>query len=273
MTGKKVRAFLIGLVALAAVAALFQVSAATANPSNSLRYEVKAKNATLIRRVLGEVTTYVNGVPASPVDAFSWDGQGVTPIQGSVKLKIDPVSNTGEIKAEWKDENGEWEYRQTVFSPPDHSTGLQVGPGANDTKLITGDPVTTNVYLHGDTTAGGPVLPTVFNLLTTWGPAEITLNGQPFENTLDGTPTWPGHTMTTVGVRDENGQVLATDGTIFNPSKAAMGVVYDDELEFHLVFHDMPDGPDAGLGNIPPPPAFFYHVTFNDVKVKIEGAD
>jgi hypothetical protein len=52
-----------------------------------------------------------------------------------------------------------------------------------------------NVYLHGDTTAGGPVLPTVFNLLTTWGPAEITLNGQPFENTLDGTPLWPGHTI------------------------------------------------------------------------------
>ena len=273
MTGKKVRAFLIGLVALAAVAALFQVNAATANPSNSLRYEVKAKNATLIREVTGEPTTYVNGVPASPADSFAWDGQGVTSIQGTVKVDIDPVSNTGEIKAEWKDENGNWKYRQTVFTDPGHPTGLQVGPGANDTQLITGDPVTTNVYLHGDTTAGGPILPTVFNLLTTWGPAEITLNGQPFENTLDGTPTWPGHTMTTVGVRDENGQVKTTDGSIFNPSQSANGVVYNDELEFHLVFHDMPDSPDAGLGNIPPPASFFYHVTFNDVKVKIEGAD
>jgi hypothetical protein len=73
--------------------------------------------------------------------------------------------------------------------------------------------------------------------------------------------------MTTVGVRNEDGQVLATDGSIFNPMKAANGVVYDDEVVFHLVFHEAP-GPMTD--NVPPPHSFFYHVTFQDVKVAIK---
>lgn len=136
---------------------------------------------------------------------------------------------------------------------------------------LFGDPVTTNVYLHGDTTAGGPVLPTVFNLLATWGPAEVTLNGQPFDNPLDGpAPLWAGHTMITVGVRNADGQVLTTNGDIFSMAAANAGVVYDDQLVFHLVFHDAP-GPTM-TENTPPPLEFFYHVTFRDVELEIEGS-
>ena len=43
-----------------------------------------------------------------------------------------------------------------------------------------------NVYLHGDTTTGGPLLPTILNYVATWGPAEVTLNGESFENPYDG---------------------------------------------------------------------------------------
>jgi hypothetical protein len=124
------------------------------------------------------------------------------------------------------------------------------------------------VYLHGDTTAGGPILPTVFSYLATWGPAEVTLNGQPFDNPFDGpVPLWVAHTMTTVGVRNEAGEVLTTDGQIFNPMLAANGLVYEDEIVFHIVFHEAP-GPMTD--NIPPPHSFFYHVTFQDVKLEIK---
>ncbi|MFQ5433282.1 MAG: hypothetical protein ACE5FD_00240 [Anaerolineae bacterium] len=272
---KQYRYWFLGLV-LAALTAwvvlVTQAGVAAARPDNSLTYEIKANNGLLMREVTGEVTAEINGVPAEPADSFVHDGNGVTPIQnGFVRVKVDPVANTGTIFAQWRDENGNWTFRQSAFAPPDHPSGLKIGPSAASTELIVGDPVTTNVYLHGDTTAGGPVLPTVFNLLATWGPAEVTLNGQPFENPYDGpAPLWVAHTMTTVGVRNDAGQVLTADGSgIFSPMNPGDGLVYDDEIEFHLVFHDAP-GPQM-TGNFPPPLSFFYHLTFQDVEVSIEG--
>ncbi len=252
---------------------MFQANTAVAHKSNNLSYEIEATNARLIRQVTGPVTSEVDGIAASPVDSFLWNGEGIESIEGSAEVKVDPVANTGEITAEWVDPEGNsWEYKQTVFAPPPHSTGLVVGPGAGDTELLNGDPVATNVYLHGDTTAGGPVLPTVFNLLTTWGPAEITLNGEPFENPFDGpSPLWAGHTMLTEGVRNESGEVLNEDGSFFNLMAPSNGVTYDDKVEFHVVFHDAP-GPTMTAGNVPPPLSFFYHITFTDVDFEIEGS-
>lgn len=262
----------------AIVASLFAITSftnsANAKPKKDLVYKVIAKNGTVNRKVTGPVVIEVNGVPAEPVDSFVWNGDGVEPlIKGSVKVKIDPVGNTGKIEASWTDQYGDWTFTQTVFSPPSHSTGLQVGPSAGETQLIIGDPVTTNVYLHGDTTAGGPVLPTEFNYLATWGVAEITLNGEPFENPFDGpTPNWGAHTMTTVGVRNaDDGTVRTVDGGIYNPMKADNGVVDNDDMEFHLVFEDAP-GPMM-TGNFPPPFSFFYHLTFEDVKLDIVQAE
>lgn len=251
--------------------ALFQTSTAVANKSNSLEYEIKASNGRLIRKVTGPVTDEIDGIPAAPVDSFIWNGEGIQAVNGRVRVKIDPVANTGKITVSWRDPEGNrWEYKQTVFAPPEHPTGLVIGPGAEDTKFIVNDPVVTNVYLHGNTTAGAPVLPTDFNLLATWGPAEVKLNGQPFENKYGGpAPLWAGHTMLTVGLRNEDGQVLANeDGTIYNPMLSDQGVTYDDQIEFHLVFDAPPMAPDSG--NIPPL-SFFYHVTFVDVQVEIEG--
>ncbi len=240
--------------------------------AGKLVFEVKASNGSLQRRVTGPVMADVNGVPGEPVDSFVWNGIGSVPIKGSAKLKIDPVNNTGKIEAKWEDENGHWTYTQTMFVAPGHPTGLRVGSSASETILVSGDPVMTNVYLHGDTTAGGPVMPTQFNLLTTWGPAEVTLNGMPFENPYDGpVPLWAGHTMTAVGARGADKTIRTKSGGIFNPMKKSEGVVDDNDLEFHLVFHDMP-GP-VMTGNVPPPLSFFYHLTFEDVKISIKHRD
>jgi hypothetical protein len=238
------------------------------NANRSLVYEIKATNPRINRRVTGPVVAWVDGVPAEPVDSFVWDGNGSIRIKGKARLEVDTISNRGEIWAEWQDENGHWTYHQSLFAPPSHPVGLRIGSSGSETELINGDPVINNVYLHGDTGAAGPVLPTVFNLLATWGPAEITRNGQPFDNPFDGpVPLWAGHTMTTVGVRDENGVVHNTDGSIFSIFTASKGAVDNDDLEFHLVFHDIP-GPLTT--NLPPPLSFFYHLTFEKVKIEIK---
>lgn len=240
-----------------------------ADADSSLQYEVKASAGRVNRLVTGSVVAAVQGVPAEPVHSFVWDGNGSLSIEGSAELVIDPITNTGKIEAGWTDEHGNWELQQQLFAPPDHPSGLRVGPSAATTELVVGDPITTDVYLHGDTTAGGPVLPTVFNLLATWGPAEVTLNGEPFINPFDGpAPLWAAHTMTTVGTRGDDGTVRTVDGEIFNPLVTpANGAVDYDDLEFHVVFHDAA-GPSMTT-NFPPPFSFFYHLVFEEVRVEI----
>lgn len=195
---------------------------------------------------------------------------GLRLYRGIYLLEVDPIANTGEIVAEWTDENGDWEFTQTTFAPPDHANGSRVGSSGNTTQLEFGDPIPTYVYLHGDTTAGGPVLPTVFNLLATWGPAQVTLNGAAFENPFDGpAPDWAAHIMTTVGVREADGTVRTVDGDMFDPTvDPGNGAVDNDDVEVHLVFHDAP-GPGM-TSNFPPQFSFFYHLTFEEVSVEIK---
>lgn len=261
------------LVAVAVLAFIFAPGGVRADEENPV-YELKAYNGSLAREIQGEPTDVLDGVVAEPVDSFTWDGEGRHPVwDAEVELEIDPASNTGSIKAEWTDLNGTWTFEQTAFGPagiiPDHPSGLRV-TSALETALVHDDPVSTNVYLHGDTTAGGPVLPTVFNYIATWGPAEVTLDGAPFPNVYDGpTPDWVAHTMTTEGVRNPDGTVTVNDGTIYHPSlRNQAGDIDANDLEFHLVFHDAP-GPEM-TDNFPPPLSFFYHLTFEDVKLEIK---
>ncbi len=257
----------VGLVLLAASSMASASPDDGSNKGKKLVYEIKASEPSLNRRVTGPVVVEVDGVPAEPVDSFVWDGNGSTVIKGKARVEVDTISNQGEIRAEWEDENGHWTYHQTLFMPPPHPVGLRIGSSASHTTLIKGDPVINNVYLHGDSKAAGPVVPTEFNLLATWGPAEITHNGQSFDNPFDGpVPLWAGHTMTTVGVRGEDGVVRNTDGSVYSMATASRGAVDNDDLEFHLVFHDMP-GPMTA--NMPPPLSFFYHLTFEKVKIEI----
>ena len=96
---------------------------------------------------------------------------------------------------------------------------------------------------------------------------EVRLNGEPFLNPYDGpAPKWVAHTMTSEGARLPDGTVRTTGGDIFDFSVADQGAVTPDDLEFHLVFHDAP-GP--ATDNIPPPFSFFYHLTFEDVELRV----
>ncbi len=233
-------------------------------------YRVTAEDGRLIRRVTGQVSNEVQGVPAEPVHAFNWQGINIESVEGRVSIDVDPIANEGRIKAQWTDRNGHWKLEQTMFAPPPHPSGLEIGASGSQTNLISGDPVLTNVYLHGDTTAAEPVLPTVFNHLATWGPAEVTLNGKAFENPFDGpTPLWVAHFMVTEGVRNPDGTVRTVDGEFYNPMKADSGATDREDLEVHLTFHDFP-GPEV-TNNFPPPLDFHYHVQFETVDIRIDN--
>jgi len=269
----KKRTLILVLVLLAVLTVAAAPQSTGHGKAGQLTYTVTAREARRNREVTGDVMDDVDGVPAQPVDSFVWDGEGSEPVLGFARYEIDPVNNTGRIMARWWDEHGAWKFTQTVFTAPDHASGLRVGPGAGDTTLVEGDPIPIDVYLHGNTTAGGPVLPTLFNHLATWGAAEVTLNGKPFENPYDGpAPLWAAHTMTSVGARNEDGEVLAADGeNIFTAADPADGSVDYDDLEFHLVFHDAAE-PEVE-GNFPPPFSFFYHLTFEDVRLSVRHND
>lgn len=237
-------------------------------------YHVTGRDGRLIRTLNGEPETFVQGVPATPVDAFTWDGDGIEEVRGQVFIDVDPIANTGVIRAQWTDRNGHWKLTQQMFESPPHPTLREIGSDGTDTNLVddapNSDPVITNTYLHGNTGAAEPVLPTVFNLLATWGPAEVTLDGKPFVNEFDGlAPNWFAHFMVTEGVRDDfSGEVTANDGgDIYNPTFAGAGDTDRNDLEVHMTWHDAPGG--AVAGNFPPIFDFFYHVQFEQVDIRI----
>jgi hypothetical protein len=259
-----------GLTLAAFICAAVTMASAVQAHATGLQYEVSAGDARLIRNVIGPVVSYVEGVPAEPVDALVFDGVGVTAINGRLKAELDPVSNTGTIKATWKDESGVWSYRQDAFVNLPFPTGLRLGPSATETELIGPvDTIVINVYKQGDTEAGPPFTPTTFNLIAAWGPATVTLNGQPFENPFDGAaPLWSGRLVVREGVRnDVDNSVRNLDGTIFNMFDPSHGLVDHHDLEADLFFMDGLDfSPNT---NFPPTNSFFYHIVFEDVKLEI----
>jgi len=244
---------------------------------SSTRISIKASNPMRIRKVTGPVTSDVNGVPAEPVDSFDWAGEEITPIKGHARLEIDPIANTGRITARWEDEHGHWTYKQNTFGPPAHATGIRIGSSRDTVTEVLNDPITTNVYLHGDTGVGGPVTPTFFAQLAIWGPAKITLNGERFENPFPDASgslpfvgpkgsLWAGHILLSEEFRGDDGVVRTTSGEVFNPSKASEGVVYPSKINLNLSFLDIPNG--EMNGNIPPTHRFLYYISFKKVKVK-----
>lgn len=237
-----------------------------------VRYIVRGKSPRRVRRLTSSSSRFVQGVPAEPVDSFCYDGNGVEDVEGFVLIDVDPVKNTGKVISRWKDEHGLWDLEVQLFTAPHHPSGLRVSPDANVNKLFYEDPIVTDLYLHGNSTAGMPVLPTVHTKLAAWGQAAVRLNGAPFDNPFDGPfpPLWELHLMVTEGVRGPDGTVRAEDGSIYNPMMhAASGRVDPQDLEIHLTFHDAPY--PENTANFPPIFDFFYHVVFDDVTMRLKN--
>ncbi len=237
-----------------------------------LRYRITATKPRLNRRLMGPARRFVGRVPAEPIDSFCWSGEGSVPIEGSITIDVEPMRNTGRVHAEWTDRNGSWTWTQTRFLHPDHhSSGVRLGSSVFRIDTIINEAMAHNVYLHGDTAAGQPVAPTVFTYLAAWGPGDVTLNGEPFDNEFEiPAPQWLGHVMVTEGVRRPDGSMRTLSGEVYNPSQGGEGAVEVGDLEVHMTWHD-----DAFpmTTNIPPIFSFFYHVIFEEVRMEIVQAD
>ena len=233
-----------------------------------LRYRIIASKPRLNRRMMGPVRRWVGRVPAEPVDSFCWNGEGSVPIEGRMIIDVQPMRNTGSITAEWVDENGRWSWTQKRFLHPDHhASGVRIGSSVSRIDTVINEPIVHNVYLHGDTASGQPVLPTVFTYLAAWGPGDATLDGQRFENPFEiPAPQWLGHVMVTEGARRADGSVRTLSGEVYNPSKGAEGAVEVGDIEAHLTFHD---DVFPRTNNVPPLFSFFYHLVFEDVQIEI----
>ncbi|MDH3627270.1 MAG: hypothetical protein OES25_06385 [Acidobacteriota bacterium] len=240
--------------------------------ATELRYRITATAARVNRRPMGPTRRRVQGVPAEPIDSFVWNGEGSTPVEGRMTIDVLPMRNTGVIDVEWTDTHGDWHLRVVRFLHPDiHSSGIRLGSSANWTDTVLNEAISHNVYLHGDTGAGQPVLPTVFTYLAAWGPAKVTLNGELFANPFElPAPLWGAHIMVTEGVRREDGSVRTLTNEIYNPSRATEGAVEPADIEAHMTFHDeiFPR-----TENIPPFFSFFYHVIFEDVQIEITQSE
>jgi hypothetical protein len=201
-----------------------------------------------------------------------YDGNGSVPVDGQFIMEVDPIGETGFLQAQWTDEHGDWVLTQVRFVHPEHSSGVRLGGSVASVDSIINEGITHNVYLHGDTGAGMPVLPTVYNHLALWGPVDVTLNGQPFINPFElPAPQWLGHTMVTEGVREPDGTVRDRNGGIYSPMlDAANGYVDPSDLEVHLVFHDERFPTTASHPNLY---SFFYHLVFEDVVIQLVQAD
>lgn len=240
--------------------------------SGPLSYQVIAGSPRRNRKVLGPVAQSIRGVPAEPVDSFVYDGEGSDPIEGQLIMEVDPISDTGIVQASWTDEHGDWVYTQTRFVHPEHPSGVRLGGSQGDIESILNEGLTHNVYLHGDTQAGMPVLPTLFTFIAAWGPADVTLNGEAFVNPYElPSPQWLGHVMVSEGVRQDDGTVRTRSGEIYRPMlDGADGAVEKEDLEVHLVFHDERF---PRTGNKPDLFSFFYHLVFEDLVIQIVQAE
>ena len=247
----------------------------TARPalgSGPIRYTIFGRSPRVNREVTGEVTHELHGIPARPVDSFVWDGEGSTPVDGELLLSSDPVTEQGVLQANWKDKHGDWTYEQFTHYHPHHASGIRFGTSKSSRDIMLNEAAIANVFLHGDTTAGLPVLPTVYTYLGLWGKGTSYLNGSEFPNVYGlPSPYWDGHLMATIGARQSDGTVRTLDGGFYSPAQGANGMLTNDDMEVHLTWHDerFPMAP----GNFPPIFDFFYHLVFEDVMMQIVQID
>lgn len=258
-----------GSVQLAVVDAAVRLASQS---GSRLLYVVTAGDARRNRELTGPSTVDVQGVPAQPVDSGVHDGVGHEKLSyAAFWAVVDPVANTGFVHARWRDSHGMWSYSRHLMVPPPHPTALRVGGDATLTEFIT-DGVQTHGYQHGNTGAGGPLMPSIFQHLACYGPTQVKLNGVPFVNPFPGAtaPDWFGAMKVTDGVRDEiDGTVRNSTGGLFSPLAPGDGATDADDLEVQLIFHDdaLPKG--SSVANFPPRHRFFYWINFEQVRMRV----
>lgn len=126
---------------------------ATEHPFYSGAFRLKGNRATLVGSMQDQ----------SPWDHLDYAGKRLTPVQGTIEIDVNEVTNSGRVIAEFVE--GADRYR-IVFDRFAAKAPFQDGG------------IATRVYEHGDSSNGDPLYPKTWLYLAGWGTATMHKNDQ-----------------------------------------------------------------------------------------------
>ncbi|HSE58954.1 MAG TPA: hypothetical protein VLA99_09660 [Nitrospiraceae bacterium] len=126
---------------------------ATEHPFYSGAFRLTGNRATLVGRMQDQ----------SPWDHLDYAGKRLTPVQGTIEIDVNEVTNSGRVVTEFAE--GADQYR-IVFDRFAAKAPFQDGG------------IATRVYEHGDSNNGDPLYPKTWLYLAGWGSATMHKNDQ-----------------------------------------------------------------------------------------------
>lgn len=163
-----------------------------------------------------------------------WDyaAAGRQSMNGTLTIDVDEAENTGAVvtRGTVGGKNFTVRLNEFVGGPEFQSGGIAA-----------------NFDEHGDSGVGNALLPRMHLLLATWGPGQLTLDGNVTADPYTGDEEWAAHLMVTdTGVRDdETGKVLKSDGSSAYDPAAPGDAQIGNDREAHLVLQS--SFPNASL--------------------------
>jgi len=188
---------------------------------------------------------------------FAYDGNKVRPVEGKASVNINSETNTGSVVIELK--NAKHQLSADEFIEGDIRIVMEEFEGEQPFKQGA---IAENLYLHGDSGNGPPVMPKLFTFLAGWGLVDIYVDGEKEYEDLD------AHIMYTEGARVNN-KIMKEDGTVYNPKlKSESGFTDSSKREFHIVAHSTDEDKDNF-----PPNSRWIHINFQEVALRKAPAD
>ena len=126
---------------------------ATEHPYYTGQFRIRGQRATLV----GSMQDH------SPWDHLDYAGKHLNPVQGTIDIDVNEITNTGQIIAEFTEGSDRY---KIVFDRFAASRPYQDGG------------IATRVYEHGDSGNGDPLYPKTWLYLSGWGKADVYKNGQ-----------------------------------------------------------------------------------------------
>jgi len=126
---------------------------ATEHPYYSGQFRIRGQKATLVGSMQDQ----------SPWDHLDYAGKHLKPVQGTIDIDVNEITNAGQIIAEFTEGSDRY---KIVFDRFAASKPYQDGG------------IATRVYEHGDSGNGDPLYPKTWLYLSGWGKADVYKNGQ-----------------------------------------------------------------------------------------------
>lgn len=194
-------------------------------------------------------------------DNFDYGGGNTRAIEGDIKLQVNAENDVGSVVTK-------------VIAPPSDPINPEAGVYlTGEVKIVMNHfsgpmpfmegGIADDIFVHGATGQGPPVMPKVKTFLGGWGTADVYVSDLLTYTGLD------AHFMYSDGARDSDLKVWldAAKTTLWSPMHGMMGSDgYTDpnDRELHIVAHSTTPDP----GNFPPHTVWF-HLNFEEVEVKV----